>query len=135
MIKGGKQMLQAYKVITYIAVNDQPKKEIWRIGYGLTEDELPRVVTTTWSFQDCLDKQLPTPAIKPYKTLFRKRPYVRVEYDWEDVKYYYDFDSITIERHYELYDITLDELFKNYSAEQCIQYLKERGITTCPILK
>ena len=128
-------MLKAYKVRTYIAVNDQPKKEIWRIGCGLTEDELPRVVTTTFSFQDCFDEQLPTPAIKPCKTFFRKRPYVRVEYDWEDVKYYYDFDSITIERHYEPDDITLNELFKKYSADQCIQYLKERGITTCPIIK
>lgn len=128
-------MLQAYKVRTYIAVNDQPKKEIWRIGHGLTEDELPRVVTTTFSFQDCLDKPLPTPAIKPRKTFFRKRPYVMIEYDWEYVKYYYNFDSVTIERHYEPYDITLNELFKGYSADQCIQYLKERGITTCPIMK
>ena len=128
-------MLQAYKVRTYIAVDDQPKKEIWRIGCGLTEDELPKVVTTTFSFQDCFDKKLPTPAITTHKTFFRKRPYVRIEYDWEDVKYYYDFDSITIERHYEPDDITLNELFKKYSADQCIQYLKERGITTCPILK
>jgi hypothetical protein len=128
-------MLQAYKVRTYIAVNDNPKKEIWRIGYGLTEDELPRVITTTFSFQDCFDNQLQTPAITTHKTFFRKRPYVRIEYDWEDVKYYYDFDSITIERHYELYDITLNELFKSYSADQCIQYLKERDMTTCQILK
>lgn len=128
-------MLQAYKVKTYIAVNDQPKKEIWRLGYGLTEDELPGVVTTTFSFRDCLDKELPTPAIKTGKTFFRKRPYVRVEYDWEDMKYYYNFDSITIERHYEPYDITLNTLFKSYSADQCIQYLKERGMTTCQILK
>lgn len=128
-------MLQAYKVITYIAVNDEPKKEISKVGYGLTEDELPRVVTTTFSFQDCLDKQLPTPAIKTYKTFFRKRSYVGVEYNWDDVKQYYGFASITIERHYEPYNITLNELFEEYSADQCIQYLKERGITTCPILK
>lgn len=128
-------MLQAYIVKTYIAVNDEPKKEIWKIGRGLTEDELPRVVTTTWSFQDCLDKRVPTPAIEPRKTLIRKRPYVRIEYDWEDVKYYYNFDSVTIERHYESYDITLNELFKGYSADECIQYLKERGMTACPILK
>ena len=128
-------MLKAYKVRTYIAVNDNPKKEIWRVGYGLTEDELPRIVTTTFSFQDCFDKELPTPAIKTYKTFFRKRPYVSVEYDWEDVKYYYDFDTVTIERQYEPYDITLDALIKCYPADQVIQYLKERGITACPILK
>ena len=128
-------MLKAYKVITYIAVDDKPKKEIWKIGCGLIEEELPRVVTTTFSFQDCFEGQLPTPAIKTDKTFFRKRPYIKIEYDWDDVEYYDDFDSITIERHYEPNDITLNELIKGYPADQVIQYLKERGITTCPILK
>lgn len=128
-------MIQAYRVTTYIAVNDEPKKEYWCDGYGLTEEELPQVITTTYSFQDCFDKQLPTLAIQTNKTSFRKKPYVEVWYDWENVKYYYHFDSITIEKHYEPYDITLDELFKKYSADQCIQYLKERGMTACPILK
>lgn len=128
-------MLKGYKVKTDIYVNDGPKKRVLRIGYGLTEDELPRVVTTTWSFQDCFDKQIPTPAIKTDKTLFCQRPYVEVEYAWDKVDRYYGFDSITIERHYEPYDITLNELFKEYSADECIQYLKDRGITICPILK
>ena len=128
-------MLKAYKVKTDISVNDGPKTRISRIGYGLTEEELPRVVTTTWSFQDCFDKKIPTPAIKTDTTFFRQRPYVEVEYAWDKVDRYYNFDSITIERHYEPYDITLDELFKDYSADECIQYLKERGMTACPILK
>ena len=128
IFKGGKQMLKAYKVITYIAVDNQPKKEVWKIVYGLTEDEVPRIVTTTFSFQDCFDKQLHTPAITTHKSFIRKKPYVRVEYDWDDAYYYYEFDSITVERHYEPYDITLNELFKEYSAEQCIQYLKERNL-------
>lgn len=128
-------MLKAYKVRTYISVNNKPKKQIVRIGYGLTEDELPRVVTTSWSFQDCFDNKVPTPAVKTDTTIFRKKPYVEVEYAWDDVDRYYSFDSITIERHYEPYDVTLNELFDNYSADECIQYLKDRGMTTCPILK
>lgn len=128
-------MLNAYKVRTYISIDNKPKKQILRIGYGLTEDELPRVVTTSWSFQDCFDKQLPTPAVKTGTTIFLNRPYVEVEYAWDDVDGYYNFDSITIERHYEPYDVTLNELFDNYSADECIQYLKDRGMTTCPILK
>jgi len=128
-------MLKGYKVKTDIFVNDGPKNRISRIGYGLTEEELPRTVTTTWSFQDCLDNKVPSPAIKTDTTLFRNRPYVEIEYSWSDVDRYYNFNSITIERHYEPYDITLNELFKEYSADECIQYLKERGMTTCPILK
>jgi hypothetical protein len=128
-------MLNAYKVRTYISIDNKPKKQTLIIGYGLTEDELPRVVTTSWSFQDYFDNKVPTPAVKTDTTIFRNRPYVEVEYAWDDVDRYYNFDSITIERHYEPYDVTLNELFDNYSADECIQYLKDRGITTCPILK
>lgn len=128
-------MLKAYKVKTYIAVNDKPKQRIFGIGYGLTEGDLPDIATTICSFQDCFDTQLPTLAIKTGTTFFRKRPYVEIEYAWDKWDRYYDFDSITIEKCYEPYNITLDELIKDYSADQCIQYLKERGITTCPILK
>lgn len=128
-------MLKGYKVLTYIAVNDRPKKEIFKIGYGLTESELPNVVTTICAFKDCFNNKLPTPAIKTDTTIFRKRPYVEIEYAWSDVDRYYNFDSITIERHYEPYDITLNELFEYYSADECIQYLKERGMTACPIMK
>ena len=128
-------MLKAYKVKTYIAVDNKPKEEVFQIGYGLAEEDLPRIVTTTWSFQDCFDKKLPTPAIQSGTTIFRKRPYVEIEYSWDWHCRYYNLDSITIERHYEPYDVTLNELIKDYSADQCIQYLKERGMTVCPILK
>lgn len=128
-------MLKAYKVTTYIAVDDKPKREIFQKGYGLTEGELPDVATTICSFQDCFNITLPTGAIQTNKTLFRKRPYVEIEYAWDWHDRYYNFDSITIERHYEPYDVTLNELFEDYSADQCIQYLKDRGMTACPILK
>lgn len=128
-------MLKAYKVRTYITIDDKPKKELFRIGYGLADMELPNVVTTICSFQDCFEKEFPTRAIKTDTTFFRKRPYVEIEYAWDQVDRYYNFDSITIERHYEPYEVSLDELFKDYSADECIQYLKERGMTVCPILK
>ena len=128
-------MLKAYKSTTYIAVDDKPKREVFQKGYGLTEGELPDVTTTICSFQDCFNTQFPTMAIYTDTTLFRKRPYVEIEYSWDWHDRYYNFDSITIEIHYEPYDITLNELFEDFSADQCIQYLKERGITACPILK
>jgi hypothetical protein len=33
------------------------------------------------------------------------------------------------------WDITMNELFEDFSADECIKYLKERGMTACPILK
>ena len=126
-------MLQAYTVKTYVSINGKPKKEIWNFDYGLTEEELPRIVTTTFSFQDCFDKQLSMQGITTGTTFFRKRPYVRIRYDIDIQLCYYNFDSITIERHYELDDITFNKLLNEYPADQCIQYLKEHGITTCPM--
>lgn len=128
-------MLKAYKVRTYISVNNKPKIELFQLGYGLADIELPNVTTTVWTFQGCFDNQLPTPAVKTDTTLFRKRPYVEIEYAWDKVDRYYNFDSLKIERHYESYDVTLNELFADFAAEDAIQYLKERGMTTCPILK
>jgi hypothetical protein len=128
-------MLKAYKVKTDISVDDKPMQRVLRIGYGLTEEELPRVATTTWSFQDCLDNKVPTPAVKNDVTLFRNRPYVEIEYEWDHVERYYDFDHLTVERHYEPYEVTLHELLEDFLAEDVIQYLKERGMTACPILK
>ena len=125
-------MLKAYKVRTYIAVDDKPKVELFGIGYGLTDEEVPMVVTTVWSFQDCFDKKLPTCNVTTGNTLFRKRPYVEIEYSWSSIDRHYKFNNITIEKHYEPYSITLDELFKEYSADQCMQYLKERGMSICP---
>lgn len=126
-------MLKACKVKTYIKVDN--KNRLVDISYELTENELPNVVATTYSFKDCFNTTLPTSIITTDTTLFRKRPYVEIEYDWDYRDRYYSFDSLAIERHYEPYDITLNELFRQYSVDECIQYLKDRGMTTCPILK
>lgn len=128
-------MLTPYKVYIYISVDDAPKVQVMNIGYGLTDRELPCIITSHWSFQEVLTKQLPTPAITIGTTFFRKRPYVQVEYSWDAVDKYYHFDHITIERHYEPWKYaTLQDIMKMTDAEDFIQYLKERGMTTCPIL-
>lgn len=124
-------MLNAYKVRTYITVDDRPKIEVFGIGYGLTGGELPKVIKTKWSFRDCFDKRLPTPSVKTGTTFFGKRPYVEIEYSWCAVDRHYRFNNIIIERHYEPYDISLKELFEDYSAEDCVRYLKERGMSIC----
>lgn len=127
-------MLKPYKVHTYISVDDGPKHKIWSVGYGLTEDELPNVAEVSYTFQEALTKKLPTPHVTTGITLFRKRPYVKIEYSWCNEDEYYNFDHITIERHKEPWtEATLKDIHDYTSADQFIQYLKERGITTCPM--
>ena len=79
---------------------------------------------------------MPTPNVTAGTTLFLKRPYVKIVYSLFDEDEYYNFDKITIERRKEPWtDATLKDIHDNSTADQFIQYLKERGMTTCPILK
>ena len=127
-------MLKPYKVYTYVAVNDEPMRRIEAVGYGLTEDELPSVVEMTYTFQEALTQKLPTPHITAGTTLFRKRPCVKISYSWCAEDEYYNFDHITIKRHKEPWlEATLKDVHDYSSADQFIQYLKERGITACPM--
>lgn len=129
-------MLKPYKVTTYVSVNGGPKNRMWSVGYGLTEDELPNTVETSYTFQEALTKKLPTPDVKTDTTFFRKRPYVKISYSLFYEDEYYNFDAITIERRKEPWtDATLKDIHDCSTADQFIQYLKERGMTSCPILK
>jgi hypothetical protein len=70
-------------------------------------------------------------------TFFRNKPTIRVSYNdaWDDVEYR-NFDKMSYKREFEEWKyVSLDWIMKHLSADQCIQYLKERGMTACPILK
>ena len=84
-------MLKPYKVHTYISVNGGSKTKVWSVGYGLTEDELPNTVELSYTFQEALTKELPTPDVTTGTTLFRKRPYVKIQYSWCCEDEYYNF--------------------------------------------
>ena len=127
-------MLKPYKVHTYISVNGGPKTQVWSVGYGLTEEDLPNTTEVSYTFQEALTKELPTPHITTGTTLLFKRPYVEISYSWCHEDVYYNFDHITIERRKTPWTTaTLQDVHDYSTAEQFIQYLKERGITACPM--
>ena len=127
-------MLKPYRVYTYVSVNDGPKRQLWSVGYGLTEEEIPIVIEKSYTFQEALTRKWSTPYITTGTTLFLKRPYVKIEYSWCSEDEYYNFDHITLERRIEPWtDATLKDIHDYSTADQFIQYLKERGITTCPM--
>lgn len=68
-------------------------------------------------------------------TFWKNKPIVSVRYyDADDIVNYRHFNTISYKREYEEWkDVTLEWIIKNLSAEETIQYLKERGITTCPM--
>jgi hypothetical protein len=54
---------------------------------------------------------------------------------WDKVVYTH-FNTLSYKTEAEEWtDVTLDWIIKNLSADECIQYLKERGMAACPILK
>ena len=127
-------MLKPYKAHIYVSVNNEPKRQLWYVEYGLTEYELPIVFEKSFTFQEALSHKWVTPCITTGITLFLKRPYVKIEYSWCSEDEYYNFDRITLERRVEPWtDATLKDIHDYSSADQFIQYLKERGITTCPM--
>ena len=65
-------------------------------------------------------------------TLFKKRPKIKIQYGWDIIETYTKFDTISIRTTYEERPIRMAEL-QGEDADTVIQYLKERGITTCPM--
>ena len=73
------------------------------------------------------------------KTLFKRRRYVLLR-DWvEDNEYKYIDNgeplSYYVSEYYVETSVSMKELFESEDSEKVIQYLKERGISTCPMMK
>lgn len=125
-------MLKPYRAYYTASIDDNPPRRLSYIGYGLIDKELPCVYIRQWTFQEALEDVLPL-GITTDETFFRKRPYVEVDYSWCDTEKYYNFDRITVERHYEPWNASLKDIMEHSTAEDFIQYLKEQGMNTCPL--
>lgn len=132
-------MLKIYTTKYFISVDQEPEWLLYHGGLKMQDDGMPtsKLIYDNISFQDLYN--LESCSFSLYcglyrgTTLFRKRPYIEVRYDFEMVKRYYDFKSLTFkcilkEHNY----VTLKEILNRFPAEQTIQYLKEHGLNTCP---
>lgn len=129
-------MLQAYRVYTYINVDGDRQAMPFKTKTILVEDCGPTLIEEVYKFQEIIDnKAAGLDYIIVGKEWLFQRPYVKIQYYWNHEDIYYQFNTLTVETHYKPCNITMNELFDNFSADKCIQYLKERGMTACPILK
>lgn len=129
-------MLKPCKVTYYVSVDGRPKRKLWTTKYGLTERELPNSFEYAQSFENIIKNgnEAFAPDIYTDTTFFRKRPYMKIQYNWDAEERYYGFDTIRIEEYMEPWiKATLKDIHDYTPADQFIQYLKERGITTCPM--
>ena len=130
-------MLNIYKVTPYVSINNQEWREVYNRG-GLRmckfEGNHEVQLLDNATFEECYNTRL----IGVYKdtSFFRNKPLIRIEYSYCDDETYKNFDSISYKLAYtEVKNISLQRIMSEFPADEAIQYLKERGITTCPIIK
>jgi hypothetical protein len=132
-------MIKVYTVKSYVSINGE---DWWHIGYdghsmrddGLTE----KVFFENFTFDECYQyiKEHSLDGIWPSHTLFRNKPILYIGRSFYDSYKYTTFKTISYKYIYKEWDsVPLTYIMEHFSADQCIQYLKERGMTTCPILK
>lgn len=132
-------MLKIYTVTHYVSIDG----DNWRvINYGerASDKELEsQLAMNNLSFEEARDylSQHYLRGVWNGGTFFRNKPVIAVDYYGaiEPVRYR-RFNTISYKSEYEEWEnVSLDWIMKHLSADECIQYLKERGMTTCPILK
>lgn len=132
-------MLKIYNITKYVSINGADWREVGS-GTIASEEELEtKLVMDNLSFDEAY-KYLSNNYLSGAwsdNTFFRNKPIIKVSCygAWEPVVYR-RFNTISYKKEFkEWSNVTLDWIIKHLSADECIQYLKDRGITTCPILK
>lgn len=136
-------MLKIYDMKSFFRLDQQDWQEARSSGWFCKDDsevQSERVIINDVSWNKVYDalNEIPCDPLFTGRTLFRKRPYIDIAMSWpgDSVRVFpqdcktFSYKVESIERKY----MSLEWIMKNLSADKAIQYLKERGITTCPIM-
>lgn len=133
-------MLKIYDVIDYISIDGADWRIVGGYGYKATDKEVENtLVLNDLSFDEAREylSQNTLRGVCNGSTFFLGKPTIRISYNdaWDDVEYR-KFNKMSYKREFkEWEDVSLKWIIENLSADKCIQYLKERGMTACPITK
>lgn len=132
-------MLKIYTITNYVSIDGADWREVGYGGHHTSDKKPPDTIVNHWSFDELREYLSKNHIDGVWNDIafLRNIPTIRVRYAdaWDSVEYR-RFDMLFYKRTYkEWSDVTLDWIIKNLSADECIQYLKDRGMTTCPILK
>lgn len=133
-------MLKIYNAYSYVSIDGAEWRKVGSDGYRVSDEELDEVLlfenlSFNKAYKYLCEKNLD--GVWLDETLFRHKPIIRIGYSdvWEPVSYK-AFNTLSYKLKYkEKSYVTLDWIMRHLSADQCIQYMKERGMTACPILK
>lgn len=136
-------MLKIYKVYNYISVDGADWRQVIRGWLADIECKTSHIDLGMEYMMHRLSFDEARAYLNNHKfdgiwndtTFLKKKPTICVRYCdvWDDVVYKH-FDTISYKTEYvEWKDVSLEWILKNLPADTAIQYLKERGITTCPM--
>jgi hypothetical protein len=132
-------MLKIYNVTYYVSIDGADWREV-DSGYKAADEEpANKLILDNASFDEAREylSNHRIYSVWNDSTLFTNKPliYIRYEDAWDQVSYRH-FKTISYKIEYkEWSNVSLDWIIKHLSADQCIQYLKDRGMAACPILK
>lgn len=131
-------MLKVYFADSYYKVDGEEWGSCGKRGYVMRDDAQPdkQIYLDKAGWDAACAAELD--GLVCGKTIFRKRPYLDVSRGWFDDHprrfYWGDFKEFSYVVIYtEWTTCPLSWIMEKASAEQTIQYMKERGMTVCPM--
>ena len=132
-------MLKVYTVKSYVSINGEDWWHVGCNGHTISDENLTeKIFLDNVTFNECYKyvSQHSLDGIYLDSTLFKKKPIIYINDSRSDSHRYDQFDTISYKYVYEEWkDVPLNYIMEHFSADKCIQYLKERGMSACPILK
>lgn len=131
-------MLKIYKVYNCVSIDGAKWRRIDRAHTITDEEPSDMLILDNVSFDEVCEFLNQHSVIGMHKshTLFRKKPTIEIIFEdaWLSPVEYKHFKTMSYKIEYkEWKDVSLQWLMEHLPAEKVIQYLKERGITTCPM--
>lgn len=128
-------MLKVYIVRNYVSVDGGKWYEVGNAGNTMFDDSEPKeVIINNGSFDEWYKylQENRLDGIYCDKTFFKKKPCIIThEWSYDSYEKYTNFNTLSYKIVYKEWEnVSLDYIMRNFSADKCIQYLKERG---CPM--
>lgn len=131
-------MLKIYCVKKYVSIDNDEWKKIGCNTYIMSNDSLSeKIIFKHKSFDECFEflESHYINGLSRSESIFRHKPLINVYYSFNLTEISYKcFNTISCKETYTEIDMTFDDIMKIFSAEQTIEYIKERGLNVCPVL-
>lgn len=131
-------MLKVYRMRNLVSIDDGEWRGIGESGHVMRDDEpTEEIIFENISFDECRDLVLSDrcpSGMWADETIFRHLPQIGLRLSNGSFEWHKKFNSISYKKTYsEATYLTLEDIMKRFSADKCIQYLKDRGMTACPM--